>query len=260
MKIGMMNHPERPAVEQAKWAADNGFDFLDLTVEGPGAAVDQIDADELRRVLDGAGMTAVGHTSWMLPFATPFPQVRAAAVESFCETLPLFRTVGVEWVNVHASKTPGKFSRRDSLAWQAEAFATLAVRAAEYGLRVMVEHPPQREIGPAEMETLLAGDARLGLHLDFGHLHVGTPDGLRLTREFVAHFAPRLAHAHLSDNKLKADDHLPLGAGNVKWRDCLQVVRDAGYDRTLTLEVFSPDPALLLHSVRQVREFLGEGG
>jgi len=253
----MMNHPRRPALAEAEWAAANGFDFLDLTVEGPGAAVEQIDGGELKRVLDAAGMTAVGHTSWMLPFASPFAAVRAAAVEVFCETLPLFRTVGVEWVNVHAGKAQGMFSRHDSLRWQAEAFAALAARAADHGLRVMVEHPPQREIGLAEMEVLLAGDARLGLHLDVGHLHVGTPDGLKLTREFVAHFAPRLAHVHLSDNKLKGDDHLPLGAGNIRWRDCLQVVRDAGYDRTLTLEVFSPDPALLLHSQRLVREFLG---
>ena len=258
MKIGMMNHPKKSAVDEAEWAAANGFDFLDLSVEGPGAEVEMIDADRLGNVLRDAGMSAVGHTAWFLPFHSPYPAVRAAAVEGFCETLPLFARLGVEWVNVHAGKSPRFYPFRDSLAWQAEAFATLAVRAAAFGLRVMVENPAHPEFGPDAMETLLAGDNRLGLHLDFGHAHVNTPDGLQVAREFVTRFGPRLGHVHLSDNNLLSDGHMALDAGLVPWRDSLRLLRESGYDRTVTLEVFTPEPAPLLHSAQLVREFLSQ--
>ncbi|MCU0494138.1 MAG: sugar phosphate isomerase/epimerase, partial [Chloroflexaceae bacterium] len=82
MQIGMMNDPRRNAVDEARWAAANGLDFLDLTVEGPGAALEQIDAAQLKAVLDDGGMGVVGHTAWYLPFASPFARVRQAAADS----------------------------------------------------------------------------------------------------------------------------------------------------------------------------------
>ncbi len=31
MQIGMMNDPKRDVLEETRWAAANGFEFLDLT-------------------------------------------------------------------------------------------------------------------------------------------------------------------------------------------------------------------------------------
>ena len=45
---------------------------------------------------------------------------------------------------------------------------------------------------------------------------------------------------HLSDNKGKVDDHLPLGAGLIDWADAARALKASGYDGTVTLEVFSP--------------------
>lgn len=256
MLIGMMNHPQKAVLEEAKWAASNEFGFLDLSIEGPEADLNKIDASQLRQILDDSGMHVVGHTAWFLPFSSPFSAVRTAAIECFCETLPVFASVGAKWVNVHAGQSPRMFSKQDSLKWQSDAFAELGERAASFGLQVMVEHPPHAEIGLEEMKILLAGDARLGLHLDIAHAHVGTVNGLELTKNFINSFGSRLAHVHLSDNKLKSDDHLPLGAGLIRWRECLQYLRQSGYDHTVTLEVFTPDESLLLHSKELLISFI----
>jgi sugar phosphate isomerase/epimerase len=87
MQLGMMNNPQADALEELRWAAAQGFEFLDLTIEGPRAALHQIDAQAIRQLLDHAGMGVVGHTAWFLPFASPFERVRRAAVEEVAAAL-----------------------------------------------------------------------------------------------------------------------------------------------------------------------------
>ncbi len=78
-------------------------------------------------------------------------------------------------------------------------------------------------------------------HLDVGHanLRLGRGEKNR-TKELLTAFGDRLAHVHLSDNRGGAEDlHLPLGAGAIEWAGVARMLRDAGWDGTVTLEVFS---------------------
>lgn len=101
MDLAYMNHPARTILDEARWAAENGFDALDLTIEGPAALIDSFDPTELRALLDAAGMRVVGHTAWYLPFASPVERVRRAAVEEVAASLPVFAALGASMVNVH---------------------------------------------------------------------------------------------------------------------------------------------------------------
>jgi sugar phosphate isomerase/epimerase len=251
MLIGMMNNPRLDACVEARWAADHGMEFLDLTVEGPHADLSQIDGPTLRSILEGAKMQAVGHTAWFLPFSSPFARVRRAAVDTAEETFDLFASIGARWVNVHMNLGPKMYPRDEQLSWNAECFAELAERAARRGLRIMPEHPPDSRVGVAEVRAVLEADPRLGFHLDVGHAHVGAQS----LQGFVTAFADRLAHVHLSDNNGEHDDHLPLGAGRIDWPWALGLLKKAGYDGTITLEVFSADREFLLISARKTREW-----
>ncbi|NJN67584.1 MAG: sugar phosphate isomerase/epimerase [Chloroflexaceae bacterium] len=144
MRLGVMNNPRHDACEEARWAADHGFAFLDLTMEGPQAALEQLDVSGLQAVLRDTGLGVVGHTAPYLPFASPVARVRQAAVESVVDTFETFATLGAKWVNVHIDSVPKIFTHQDRLHWNGESFAQLAERAVPYGLGVMVEHPPRR--------------------------------------------------------------------------------------------------------------------
>lgn len=249
MRLGMMNDPRYDVCDEARWAAENGLDFLDLTIEGPGAALEQIHVPALHAVLRETGLGVVGHTAWFLPFASPVARVRQAAVESIVETFDTFAALGARRVNVHIVFSPALFDRSDSVRWNAESFAHLAERAAPYGLQVMVEHPPSPAFSLEDIGAILDGDARLGFHLDVGHANVGNLSLATLLETFGA----RLAHVHLSDNRGRSDDHLPLGVGNIDWPDTIRLLKQSGYDDTVTLEVFGPDRDYLLLSARKVR-------
>ena len=47
MKLGMMNNPANDLNEEIKFAGENKFDFLDLTIEPPRAQVEDIDLKKI---------------------------------------------------------------------------------------------------------------------------------------------------------------------------------------------------------------------
>jgi sugar phosphate isomerase/epimerase len=133
-------------------------------------------------------------------------------------------------------------------------FAELAERAAPHGIQIMVEHVPDRITGIDDIRNILDRDRRLGFHLDVGHANIG---GDRLEGLLKA-FADRLRHVHLSDNRGREDDHMPLGAGRIDWPRAIRLVKRAGYDGTITLEVFATDRDYLLLSAEKVRTWWAE--
>jgi sugar phosphate isomerase/epimerase len=254
MQLGMMNNPQADVLEELRWAAANGFAFLDLTIEGPRAALDQIDPETIRQLLDQAGMGVVGHTAWFLPFGSPVERVRRAAVEEVAASLPAFATVGARLVNVHIARGVSHFGHDSMVRQNGTSFAELAEQAAPYGIQIMVEHVPDRVTGIDDIRTILNHDQRLGFHLDIGHANIG---GDRLEGLLKA-FAKRLCHVHLSDNRGREDDHMPLGAGRIDWPRAIRLLKQTGYDGTITLEVFATDRDLLLLSAEKVRKWWAE--
>ena len=59
-------------------------------------------------------------------------------------------------------------------------------------------------------------------------------------------------HVHLHDNDGRSDLHLPPGAGTIDWAAVVLALKDAGYDGTITLEVFSRDRDYVLLGKRKV--------
>lgn len=254
MQLGIMNDPRLDACDEARWAGENGFDFLDLTIEGPGAALEQIDIPALRSILDRSGLGLVGHTAWYIPFGSPIARLRQAAVDCVAETFDTFAALGARFVNVHIASTPNLFHHDNRLRWNGESFAQLAERAAPYGLRVMVENMPEPGLSISDIRTILDADERLGFHLDVGHANIG---GDKLEGLLNA-FRQRLLHVHLSDNRARSDDHMPLGAGRIDWSRAIALIKRKGYDGTITLEVFSPDRDYVLLSAQKVRQWWEE--
>jgi sugar phosphate isomerase/epimerase len=70
----------------------------------------------------------------------------------------------------------------------------------------------------------------------------------------IRRFPERLYHVHLHDNDGRSDLHLPPGAGNIDWPGVIQALVDVGYDRTITLEVFSRDREYVLQAKRKIEE------
>jgi sugar phosphate isomerase/epimerase len=254
MQVGMMNDPRQDAVAEARWAAQHGFDFLDLTLEGPAAAVEQIDRVRLKEVLDDTHLGVVGHTAWYLPFASPVRRVRQAAVDEVVASFEVFAALGAHYVNVHMVRGVHLYGFDAELALNAESFAALAAAAEPFGIEIVVEHPPATWAQLAEIRRVLDADGRLRFHLDVGHANVARV----ALEDLLGVLGSRLRHVHMSDNRGQHDDHMPLGAGRINWTRAVRLLKQHGYDGTVTLEVFADDRDLLLHSKDKLRRLWDE--
>jgi sugar phosphate isomerase/epimerase len=250
MKIGAMNHPARDPLEEIEWIGANGFDFVDFTLEPPAADPGQFNPAAVRGALQRHGLGVVAHTAWYLPYGTPFGTLREACLGEFRRALPVAREIGAALMNVHYSKPPSFFPQERVIAWHVEVLGPLCDEAAALGLTIVLEHVPFG--GSEQLENIVAimqQVPRLGFHLDSGHARL--EHGRDGWRDYLQRLGHKLLHVHLSENDGTADQHLPLGAAPrnpIDWPGHLQVLKAAGYDGTITLEVFAPQKEYLLLS------------
>ena len=252
MQIGAMNHPARPLEAELQWMSELRLDFVDLTLEPPCAATWQMQPARVRDLLASHGFSAVGHTAYYLPIGSSFESLRNAALDELKRAVDAFAAIGVEWMNVHPDGHAPFYDERAIVERNVASLGALVDFARDTGVRIMVENVPGQFNTAAQLGALLDPLPDLGLHLDIGHCNLGVETNT--TEEILARFARRLAHVHLHDNRGgHADLHLALGMGNMDIPRCVRALRDSGYDATITLEVFSPDPHYLAHSRDRLR-------
>ena len=249
MLVGSMNNPFFPLEDELRRIAEGGFDFADLTLEPPGAW--PADGERLGRLLAELGLAGVGHTAYYLPIASPFPELRERAFGLLRAAFETFAAAGVRLVNVHPDPATRLFREADVRAWNAEAIARLADDAEGYGLTIMVENLGRAFSTVEDFEPIFAAAQKARFHLDVGHAHMWRGKGeANGTAELLEALHDRLAHVHVSDNLGGDDLHLPLGVGTIDWPEVVTTLKTAGWDGTVTLEVFAPERAHLQTSRR----------
>ena len=239
MLVGSLTNPALPLEDELRRIADAGFDFVDLALEPPGAW--PCDAGRIGRLLEELALAAVGHTAYYLPIASPFAELREQArrlFERFCET---FASLGVRMVNVHPDPMTPLVPLADVRLRNAEAVAALADDADKRGVKLMVENLGRSFSTADDLRPILDASDGVGFHLDVGHAHMGRGRGEpNRTAGLLEEFGNRLAHVHVHDNFGVDDLHLPLGTGTVDWAGVVGALKEADWDGTVTLEVFTP--------------------
>ena len=237
--------------------SDLHLDFIDLTLEPPSVASWQIDPVRVRDQIAGHNLGVVGHTAYYLPIASSFESLRHAAIEELKRAVDAFAHIGAKWMNVHPDAHAPFYDEHSIVERNIDSLGALAEHARGTGVRIMVENVPGRFNNAQQLAALLNPLPDLGLHLDIGHCNLAVETNT--TEEILSRFAHRLAHVHLHDNRGgHADLHLALGMGNMDIPRYVRALRDSGYDSTITLEVFSPDPHYLAHSRDRLRSLWNE--
>jgi sugar phosphate isomerase/epimerase len=232
MKIGIMNNPSNSVYDEAMLCGDMGFDFLDLTIEGPSAA--QVDLARLRPILDSYGLTVTGHTDPCLPYAYPVEGIRKACFKELERCAGIFSALGAKVMNIHPCYFSPPAMRKDLLLFHIQALQSIVEMVSSHGMTVVLENYSAPFDRVSTFKTLLAEVPGLKLHLDFGHTNFGTDN----YQSFCTELGEHIRHVHFSDNRSRADDHMPLGIGTVNWPDAVNALKATGYTDTITLEIF----------------------
>jgi sugar phosphate isomerase/epimerase len=255
MQIGLMNNPRTDPVAEIQFIASSGFDFVDLTLEYPTSHIDVISKKDVLEALKASGLAVVGHTAYYLPFASPINTLRDAAVNDVIKTLDFFKEAGAGIVTVHPDPGKGGMDSQATTSLNALSFKIISDEAVKRDIAIVVENVPGIFSSVEPLRTVLNSVPGMGFHFDVGHAFVGR----NRFNQVLSAFKDKLAHVHLSDNRMRDDDHLPLGAGRINWEDVIKAIKKTGYDGTFTMEVFSNDRRYVLASVEKFRELWQSG-
>ena len=256
MILGAMNNPLKPLIPQIQRYAELGFGFIDLTCEWPEALPAKLIKDEkkIKDALSTGKLGVVGHTVWYLPYSSPYPKVRNAAVAELKQAIEALSRFNPRTVTVHPDVMHFSYKNRDQfLSHLFGSIGELDEFTREMGMTLVFEPYDEASLSTAELQEMFKRYPKVGFHLDVGHANFGSLNGDRIFR-FINLFKSRLMHVHASDNDGKGDQHLPIGAGKIKWAEACAALKKANYDKTVTLEVFSQDPDFLPLSKKKFQE------
>ena len=238
MKIGIMNNPSKSVYDEADFCGKAGFEFLDLTIEGPNAAT--IDVQKMKPILDSYGLMVTGHTDPCLPYAYPVKGIRSACLEELERCAKIFASLGARVMNIHPCYFAPPAMRNDLIDLHMQALPPIVEMAASHDLTVVLENFSAPFDRVSSFRYLIEQVPGLKLHLDVGHSNFGRDSHER----FCAELGDQIHHVHFSDNRGRSDDHMPLGVGTVNWKSAVDALKSAGYDKTITLEIFCSDEAM----------------
>ncbi|GAB7028038.1 sugar phosphate isomerase/epimerase family protein [Geotalea toluenoxydans] len=251
MRIGAMNHPRHRVEDEILWMVEMGLDFIDLTLEPPGAGHWQVDVESIQELLKETGLGVIGHTAYYLPLGHPFEEVREGAVEAFSSTLQILARLGACCMNIHPDFKAPMHDAAFSVEQNLKSIRELLPLARRLDMELMIENLPDNINDVPQLGRFLEAIPELGLHLDIGHTNLMVKHNT--TAGIMERYGHRVRHVHLHDNRGTDDLHLPLGAGTLDLGSCIKSLKAAGYDGTITLEVFTPDRELLRFSADKLR-------
>ena len=252
MKIGVMNNPSKSLYDEAEAFGKAGFDFIDLTIEGPKAM--DVETEKMGSLLKRYNLALTGHTDPCLPWAYPIREIRQACIGELERCARIFSALGADIMNIHPCYFCLPAMRGSIVELNIEALIPIVKMASSYGLTIALENFKSPFDRVDTFNRLLSEVEGLSLHLDFGHANMG----MHNHEAFCKQLGSAITHVHFSDNRATADHHMPLGVGNIDWKNAVDALKATGYDGTITLEVFCNDSRMIFHYLDLSRKYVLE--
>src|SRR5687768_5822755 len=143
MRLGAMNDPRRPLLDEIEWIAAHGFDYIDLTLEAPAASLEDTKWTEIRAALDDRGLGVICHAAPYLPIENPSPLVRQAALDELRRTLDAAAILGAPLCTTHFRGWPAHLSDAAGYEYCRQMYEILVQHGASQGVTVTIENSPE---------------------------------------------------------------------------------------------------------------------
>lgn len=223
------------------FAADHGFDFVELNMEGQFAR-SRVDPDRVRERADAHGIDLVAHLPFSLDPASPHEEVRRGAVEELVACSETAAAMGADRGVYHATTAarPHHWPAERVFDAMVETANAVASRAPE-GFTALVENLKQPFLDASDLPRLL-DRTNAELCLDTGHAHVSGYDA-QWQADFLRAHGDRVTHIHLNDTRVERtnDEHLPVGVGDFDFGTVAAALVETDWSGTCTHEVFTDD-------------------
>lgn len=247
--------------EAVAWAADEGFDFVELLLDGPYARERITDRrDSMRRTLDGERVAVVVHLPFAVDPGSPFTPVREGAVAELTAGMDLAVDLGAERVVFHPSSDAWELGWTDAecRGFVHASLDELVPAARERGLAPCLENVVSSYYDATTFPELLGRYPDASMTFDTSHALLAGMDESGMAA-FCREHADRIAHVHLVDTRGGDDEHLPVGMGRIDFATVFSGLAEADWSGTATLEVGTEDYDTIALGKRHVEELLATG-
>jgi sugar phosphate isomerase/epimerase len=258
MKYGAMNFPIKPLLREMEEIGEMGFDYVELTMDPPEATPQKILAQKrsMKELLNRYKMGMVGHLPTFVWTSDLYESFRRVSLQENFDALEAGAQLGIEKMVLHPGIITGlgKLLMDRAKGYGMEAIETVLKKSITLGMTLCIENMfPQAHFlsQPPEFQSVFEAFPELRLTLDIGHANLG--GGKNKSSEFIQRYGYRIGHVHANDNFGKQDNHLPIGAGIIDFEKILRELKEAEYDETITLEVFSRDRDYLKISKEKIK-------
>lgn len=262
MKYGAMNFPIKPVQDELKRISDLGFDYFELTLDPPCAHYASIldMENELVSALKQYSMEVICHLPTFVYTADLCPGIRDISLKEMIHSLKTAARIGAEKAVLHPSFTSGlgPFVMETAKKYALQSLGAIVEQATRLQIELCFENMYPRYhtfFDPRQFQTVFKEFPSLKMCLDTGHGNIGDPDKTRLF-EFIEKFPDKIGHVHISDNQGKRDDHFGVGRGNINFEKFMTQLINAGYNDTITFEIFSENTKDLLDSRRKIESMI----
>jgi len=259
MKYGAMNFPVKPVLREIAEIGEMGFDYLELTMDPPEATPQKI-LNLKKSILDllaRYNMRITGHLPTFLWTADLYESLRRVSIQENFDAMEAAAELGIAKMALHPGYITGlgKFVLDKAKGHAMESIELILKKAISLNITLCIENMfPETHFlsNPNEFQRVFDAFPEIRLTLDIGHANLGA--GRNKSSEFIRLYGYRIGHVHACDNFGKEDNHLPVGAGIIDFQKILRELKEAQYDETITLEVFSKDRDYLKISREKIRE------
>ena len=240
---GLLTNPSNEITGEINKIYELDFEYAEIGIEGPEANPDIIKnkGDEIVKLLDRFKQKPIGHTAYWIDLASDYDYIRHAWINEAIREIRIAKQVEIDLINFHANVN-GMFygeKRKIVLDNLIRSLREIIHHAKKSNMTVMLENTPlSNGIHTVdEFKYIIDNIPSLFVHLDVPHAF--TSGGMKSVIDFISTFREKIIHIHWHDNHGRRDEHLPIGGGIIDHPKAIKALKDIGYDRTITLEVFT---------------------
>ena len=240
---GLLTNPSIEIISEISKIYDLNFDYAEIGVEGPEGNPDIINKrkHEIIKLLERFKQKPIAHTAYWIDLGSDYDYIRHAWILEAIREIKTARKLGIELINFHANINGMFYGKRRKIVLDnlIKSLREIIRQAKKYKVNVMLENVPLSNgvHNVDEFKYIIDNIDKLFVHLDIPHAF--TSGGMASVIDYINTFRDKIIHIHWHDNHGKKDEHLSIGDGFIDHQKAVKALKDIGYDKTITLEVFT---------------------
>lgn len=245
MKLCFNAGPE-PMEEYFPFAHENGFPWMELSCNNPNNFLNKWHPeriDGIKRLRDKYELRYGLHSASFVNAAEIEPTVRVAVKQHLLDYVQLAHDLEAEYIVLHFGYHFSLFMD-EVFRCLVETYKPVVELAEKYQLPIGIENMNKMHddcevaylgVTPEELGRVFdeIPSDYFGLTLDIAHASL-LPGGCD---PFIDRYPDRIISTHVSDNDLVLDHHLPVGEGEIDFKEVFKRLMEIDFTGTLNIEL-----------------------